>query len=239
MSGLGILPVSYLAGALTTLNPCILPLLPILVASAARAGRSGPLVLIGAMVVSFTLFGSLIAAATLSAGLSTEALRMAAAIILIVLGTIMLIPAFEQRFQAMLSPGAGRIDVYVAERDDGGLKGQILAGLLLGAIWTPCSGPALGGAVALAVESGEIATAALRMFVFALGTATVLLAFTYASRSVLNMTKLRTLAGNGKRVMAIIFVIMGLLVLFGIDKIIEIEALKLLPEWLQVLTVSY
>lgn len=125
--------------------------------------------------------------------------------------------------------------------DIGGLTGAFLVGALAGAIWTPCSGPSLGTAVVLAAEAGGFAEAALRMTVFGLGAATVLMALAYGSRSaVLKRRDLFLAAASWlKPAAGALFLLVGLFVLTGADKRLEAALVDLSPAWLTELTTRY
>ena len=81
--------LGYVAGLLTLINPCVLPVLPIVLATALQAGRSGPLLLAFGMSVSFVTFGLLIAALGQTFGISEESLSNAAAVVMIAFGLVL------------------------------------------------------------------------------------------------------------------------------------------------------
>ena len=82
--------LGLLAGALSTLSPCVLPLIPILMASALAAHRLGPLALAAGLGLSFAAIGIFLAAAGASLGLDDDVLRKIAAVLLIAFGVVML-----------------------------------------------------------------------------------------------------------------------------------------------------
>ena len=234
------LVLAYLAGALTTINPCVLPLLPVMVAAALGSGRLGPVALGAGLVTSFTLVGVAISASGTFLGLDPHALRLASAMLLIVAGIVFLVPMAEARMSAALAP-AGNASATLATRISGhGLAGQFAVGLLAGAIWTPCSGPTLGAAFALAAEAGGIPAAALRMFVFGLGAASVIGALAYGSRQLIARRKdgFAALSRIAKPLAGALLLLVGLAVLVGLDKRLEALLLDLSPDWLVTLTTS-
>jgi cytochrome c biogenesis protein CcdA len=83
------------AGLLTSLSPCVLPLLPIVVGSAATAGRIGPLALSSGLVAASTAVGLLLASLPEAVGLSDLALRRVSAAVLLVAGAALLSPALQ------------------------------------------------------------------------------------------------------------------------------------------------
>src|SRR5262245_9557011 len=79
----GALGLAFLAGILTVLSPCVLPLLPIILGAAASQHRLGPLALAGGLALSFTAIGLFVATIGFTAGLDTGFFRTVSAILLI------------------------------------------------------------------------------------------------------------------------------------------------------------
>lgn len=234
------LAVAFLAGALTTINPCVLPLVPVMAAAALASGRLGPLALGAGLVTSFTLVGVAISASGTFLGLDPHTLRLVSAALLIAAGIAFLVPQIETRIAAALAP-AGRASASLAARASGnGLAGQFAIGLLVGAIWTPCSGPSLGAAFALAADAGSAPAAALRLFAFGLGAAAVIGALAYGSRRVIESRRSSFAAVSriAKPLAGALFFAAGLAVLTGFDKRLETLLLDLMPDWLVTLTTS-
>lgn len=234
------LALAFVAGVLTTINPCVLPLLPVVLATALANSRFGPAALLLGLVAGFTVVGLAIGAAGTFLGLSDQHLRFVVAAILTGAGVVLLVPAFDRRFAMALAP-AGASGASLASRAAvGGLPGQFGVGLLLGAIWVPCSGPTLGAALALAAEAGGAAQAALRMAVFALGAASVLLLLAVGERALVarRRERLATAARAAKPLSGVAFLLVGLAILSGFDKRLEAFLTEHAPEWLIVLTTS-
>ena len=143
---------AYLAGLLTLINPCVLPVLPIVLVSALNASRMGPVALAAGMSLSFVAFGMLVTAFGSSIGLTQDRLSEIGAFLMIVFGVVLVVPMFARRFETATAGFAAGADAQLNDIDDTGLKGQFLGGLLLGAVWSPCIGPTLGGAIALASQ---------------------------------------------------------------------------------------
>jgi len=226
--------ISFLAGIFTTLNPCVLPMLPIVMASSLEESRHGPLALAGGLIVSFTTLGLLVSAAGFALGLDSHTLRIAAASMMILAGLFLFSTSLQMRFASALGPMAGKADMMISESGSMGLKGQFLTGVLLGAVWAPCSGPALGAAVSLAAESGGVIPAGIRLLSYGIGAGSILALLAYGSRAAIAQRKERfaQLSKYAKPVMGLVFIGLGLGIIFGIDKQIEILLIKLMPEWL-------
>lgn len=228
--------LAYLAGALTTLNPCVLPMIPFVLATSLREGRHGPLALMAGMSVTFTLLGTLVAAAGPAIGLSQEAIRTAGALVMVFIGLAMLVPQGQAAFATGLGPLADRASGALDRLSLTGNAGQFVTGLLLGAVWSPCAGPSLFAAIGLAAQTGTVLQAAIAMAFFSFGAASVMLALAYGAREVLAKRKAALMAfstsGRGKLVFALVFLAMGGMILTGLDKSLEAALVRVMPAWL-------
>ena len=231
---------AYLAGLLTLINPCVLPVLPIVLASALQAHRLGPVALAAGMAGGFVVLGLTIAALGQALGLNDQTVARAASITMIGFGLILLVPGLNAGFATATAGFATRADAGIDRIDRSGLGGQLLAGLLLGAVWSPCVGPTLGGAISLASQGESLAWAGAIMTAFAIGVATVILALGYGARSLLHRHRsaLRGLAEKAKPIMGVIFVAVGLAVLFRLHHLAEAWLVNALPAWLIDFSVS-
>ena len=162
------LGLALLSGVLSTLSPCVLPLLPIVISSALEAHRWGAAALGLGLAISFTTLGLFIATIGIGLGLDAAVFRTVAGVLMLGFAALLLIPALQDRF-AMLASGLSNRGNTLAGRVKGDtLGGQFGLGLLLGAIWTPCVGPTLGAAATLASSGQELGRAATVMAVFGL-----------------------------------------------------------------------
>ncbi|EUC20829.1 cytochrome c biogenesis protein transmembrane region, partial [Burkholderia sp. BT03] len=165
----GTYALGFLAGALTTLSPCVLALLPILVASALAAHRLGVVVLAAGLSVSFSVIGIFVATVGVSLGLDNDVFRRVAAALMILFGLAM----FSRRLQAAFNRAAAGIggpsQRWLSRIKGNTLAGQFAVGLLLGAVWSPCVGPTLGAATTLAAQGRNLANIALLMGIFGIG----------------------------------------------------------------------
>lgn len=230
----------YLAGLLTLINPCVLPVLPIALASAFSANKYGPLALAAGLTVTFTTLGLLVASIGPLIGLTEEHISQGGALLMLAFGIVLLVPKLNERFATATSGFASQADTQIYEIDQSGLRGQFLAGVLLGAVWSPCIGPTLGGAISLASQGGSLIFAGAIMLSFSLGISTVVLALAYGTREAIRTRQdaLRSLAEKSKPIMGVIFILVGLAILFKINHYIDAALLDIMPEWLLNLSVS-
>jgi len=232
--------LAFFAGTLTVINPCILPLLPIVVAAAFANGKLGAASLLAGLVAGFATLGVLVNATGSLLGISEGALRNAVAILLVIFAAILLIPALEWRFSNLVAPVGAAGANLAARASNYGIAGQFLVGILLGAIWAPCSGPSVGAALSLAAEAGGYLTAAARMTAFALGAALVLFLVAIGARSLADRSGgVAKIAPYAKKIAGAAFLIVGVLMLWGFDRIAEAALLDLMPDWLVAFTTKY
>ena len=231
---------SYLAGLLTLINPCVLPVLPIVLVSSLNADRYGPLALAAGMSVSFVTFGVLVTAFGSSIGLTQDRLAQIGAVLMIVFGIVLVVPMFARRFEMATAGLAAGADTKMNQMDASGNKGQFMGGLLLGAVWSPCIGPTLGGAIALASQGQNLGYAAVIMTFFALGVSTLIVGLGFGAREAIRTRAqaLRGLAERSKPILGITFIAVGLMLYFKINHYIEAWAIQVMPYWLQDLSIA-
>jgi len=231
---------AYLAGLLTLINPCVLPVLPIVLVSSLNASRMGPVALAAGMSVSFVVFGVFVTAFGSAIGLDQDMLAQIGAVIMVLFGAVLLIPQLATRFELATAGMAGRADAAMSDVGNSGLQGQFLGGLLLGTVWSPCIGPTLGGAIALASQGQNLGYVTLIMIAFAAGVSTLILGLGLGAREAIRTraTQLRGLAAKSKPILGVTFVAVGLMLLFRVNHIIEAWLLDVLPAWLIDLSVS-
>lgn len=226
--------LAYAAGLLTLINPCVLPVVPIVLATALQASRLGPIALAAGMSLSFIVFGMLLSTAGHAIGLTEDLLSRAGALLMIGFGLILVVPRFNARFATATAGISARADAGLDGVDRTGLGGQFAGGLLLGAVWSPCIGPTLGGAIALAAQGESLAFAAGIMLAFAFGVSTLMIALAYGLRA----TALRRLSAAAKPLLGGAFLIVGLAIFFRLHHLAEGWLVEHMPGWLLDLSVS-
>ena len=231
--------LAWLAGSLTTLNPCVFPLLPLVLGGAVQANRAAPLAMGAGMVASFALLGLLVGVAGDALGLYPEHLRIAGALLLIGFGIVMLVPWLNVRFTQWMAPMATRANTASARFDAGSLGGAFAIGGLLGMVWSPCSGPMLASALTIVATEGGALRGTLILGVFGLGAATVLVAAAYASRAGFGRVRGWVIA-NMDRVkigFGVLVLLLGLAILLGGDKWLEAQLIRVMPQgWIDMTT---
>ena len=232
--GLGNYGFSLLAGMLSTLSPCVLPLLPIIFGSAVAAHRFGALALAAGLTLSFVSIGLFIATLGFSLGLDDGVFRWIGASVLLGIGAVLLSEVFQARLAVAVSPLAAGVHGLIERLSPAGLRGQFLLGLLLGLVWSPCVGPTMGAAATLAARRQDLLEVAALMIIFGLGAALPMLVIGTLSREV--MTRWRGSMAKtgkaGKRAFGALLVVLAIFILTGIDKSIETVLVAWSPGWL-------
>jgi len=193
------------------------------------------------MVGSFTLVGLFVASVGIGLGINTQVLRHIAAAMFILMGLFLLVEPLQSRLAMATAGIATGANTLAGRVESGGLAGPFLIGALAGAIWSPCSGPSLGAAIALAAEAGGVGEAASRMLAFGLGAVSIVLALAYGSRSAImgRRNRLMATASWMKPLAGGVFVIVGLAVFIGWDKTLEAMLVEWSPDWLTDVTTRY
>jgi len=238
-------PATYglglIAGALSTLSPCVLPLVPVLIASAVNAHRWGVIALAIGLALSFMIVGLFLATVGASLGLDPDTFRTIGAIILALFGLVLLVPKLQELFAHATSVFSNSGNQLLGRVTFGGLTGQLCVGLLLGVVWSPCVGPTLGAATTLASQGKHLSQIALLMLVFGVGAAAPLALLGSLSRASMMKIRGRLLSGGqlGKQVLGGVVLVLGLLIATGADKPFEAWILDHSPAWLTAATTKY
>ena len=233
--------LAYLAGVLTILSPCVLPLVPIVLAGAQSKGRWGPLALGLGLTASFTAVGLFVAVIGFSIGLDGEVFRIVGGVLMLGIGLVLVTPPAQVWLAAAGGPVMGWAQGGMQRFETGGVGAQAALGALLGLVWAPCVGPTLGAASILAAQGQSLGAVSLTMLVFGLGAATPLVLIGFASREALMRLKdrMRAAGSKGKLVLGGILVILGVLIVTGVDRRLEAALVQASPAWLTELTTRY
>lgn len=225
------IPLAAAAGVLGVLSPCVWPLVPVVVASAATAGSAGPWLLAAGLALAFAVAGTLLSFLLVSAGLDPEALRSLSGALLVGVGLALAWRPLGALVSGALSRLTGRLGA--AGPAGAGAWTQFGVGCLLGLVWLPCVGPTLGAAIGLASMGRSLALAFAAMLAHGAGTGAVLLAAGLASRRALASWRPRALelGGRGRTLFGGVVLMLGLLVVSGLDRRLEALAVAWVPEW--------
>jgi cytochrome c biogenesis protein CcdA/thiol-disulfide isomerase/thioredoxin len=202
--------VAFVAGVVTAISPCVLPVLPIVLAGGTTGSARRPYALVAGLVASFTVF-TLTAAALLSAlGLPDDLLRTIAIAVVVVVGLSLVWPR--------LGDLLGRPFHALARRRPGDTGGGFLLGVSLGLLFTPCAGPVIGAVATVAATQSVTFQTVLITLAYGLGAGVVLLGAAIAARRGMSLRSARAHAPLVRRVLGVAILGVAALMVGGIDK---------------------
>lgn len=231
--------LALIAGTLTTLSPCVLPVLPIVLIGALQRHRLAPLALVSGMTAMFAFTGTVLASAGGAVG--GNVLRNVSGILMVAFGMVLMSARAQRLLANATAPLAGRLGDATSRFRPDGLAGHTMLGALLGAVWTPCSGPTLGAAMGLAAARDNLSGAATVMLVFGLGAGLPMLVLAYGSRQALKARRdrLAGVAALSKPLLGAILLALGTAVVFGLDHVAESWLVATMPDWMLELSTRF
>jgi cytochrome c-type biogenesis protein len=231
------LPLAFAAGMLTVLSPCVLPLAPVVVASARAEDPRGPIALGLGLAATFGVVGGVLASFGVEFG-DWDWARTVSAAIMIAIGAALLSPAFGDAIERRLGFAGRAADVLSQRLPKAGLAGQAAAGVVLAFAWAPCAGPILGAALLFAAKGGSVPAAMATMSAYALGAAGALIAVGYALGRVAAKARFAWAGEGGRFALGAAFALIGAVVLTGLDHHIEAVLVAAMPGWLATFATS-
>jgi cytochrome c biogenesis protein CcdA len=236
----------FLAGVVSVLSPCVLPILPLILAAAAAVHRAAVLCLAFGMAIAFVVAGLFIATIGIAIGIDGDALHFVSALLLGAFGLVLLLSDLQAAFARAAGPigaAGNRMLARVTPSGVGpsGLGGQFVLGLILGAAWSPCVGPTLGAASMLAAQGRDLPGVAVVMLAFGLGAALPLLVLGSLSRAAMLRWRgpMRQLGRAGNWLVGGVSVAVAVLILSGLDRTLEVALVEASPDWLTALTTRF
>ena len=205
-----LLCVAFVAGIVTAVSPCVLPVLPIVLAGGATGGPGRPFAIVAGLVVSFTVF-TLTAAALLSAlGLPEDLLRNLAIAVVVLVGLSLVWPR--------LGDLLGRPFYALARRRPGDTGGGFVLGLSLGVLFTPCAGPVIAAVATVAATRSVSVEAVLITLAYGLGAGVVLLGVAVAARRGMSLRSVKAHAPAVRRALGVAILGVAVLMIYSVDK---------------------
>ncbi len=204
---------ALIAGAGTAITPCVLPVVPALLASSATGGRRRPIGIVIGLASTFTIAIVLLAQLVKGIGLASGAARNLAIAVLLLFGLAMLIPELAARVQAPLS----RLARFGPKTRGDGFWSGLGVGAALGFVCAPCAGPILAAVTSVSAQSGASARVVLVALSFSAGLAAVMLVYAFAGRAVIDRIRR---VGRGyavERTLGVILIVTAVAMVFNVD----------------------
>jgi cytochrome c biogenesis protein CcdA/thiol-disulfide isomerase/thioredoxin len=213
---------ALIAGAGTAITPCVLPVVPALLASSATGGRRRPIGIVIGLGITFTIAIVLLAQLVKGVGLASGAARTLAIVVLIVFGVALLIPDVTARVEAPLS----RLGRFGPKSRGTGFWSGLGVGAALGFVCAPCAGPILAAVTSVSASSGASARVVLVAISYAVGLSAVLLVYAFAGRAVIDRIRRVGRGGAVNRALGVVLLATGVLMIFNVDVRFEEDLAK-------------
>jgi len=222
---------AFLSGMITIFAPCIWPLLPLLLSVSAGEGRWRPLGIVAGIVVSFTIFTLFLAYLLSILPIPPDIFRTIAAVIIILLGLTLLIPALNRMLEGWVSRFSGKFGSAAGAKREG-FGGGFVSGFLLGTLWTPCAGPILAAVATLAATRAVTVEAVFVTLAFAVGVGIPLFIIAKLGQKVfVKSRKLSPYTARIQQVFGVIMILTALAILTNFDKTLQIKLLDAFPDY--------
>ena len=204
---------ALIAGAGTAITPCVLPVVPALLASSATGGRRRPIGIVIGLAVTFTIAIVLLAELVNGVGLAKGAARTLAIVVLIAFGIALLIPDLSARIEAPLS----RLGRFGPKSRGTGFWSGLGVGAALGFVCAPCAGPILAAVTSVSASSGANARVVLVAISYSVGLSAVLLVYAFAGRAVIDRIRRVGRGNTVNRALGAVLLATGVLMVFNVD----------------------
>jgi cytochrome c-type biogenesis protein len=214
-----VLGTAILAGMGSILSPCVLPLLPGVMAYSTEKNRVTPVAIVSGLALSFTLMGVASAAMGSLFFDYKDYIQMISGALIVVMGLYLLLEIVENAvLRAWQHVPISRVSLPQAE--EGGLLGGFVLGVSLGIVWLPCLGPILGAILLTVAQQGTMLYGAILLFAYSMGLAVPMLVIAYSSNFISG--KVRSLAKHTlliRRIAGVVLIVVGLYYLSGVTGI--------------------
>lgn len=198
---------AFSAGILSVLSPCILPLLPAVLATSAGKGKLRPLAIVIGVSISFTMMGVVTSAFGAAFQTYIGQLKILAEIVILLMG-------FAILFEISLFNSFSKFPLLAGMNGEGPVSGFLL-GLSLGVLWIPCVGPILASILIMVAQEGSAATGAFTLSLYSLGFAMPMLLLAYSAH--ISSSKIRLISRYDaafKKGAGIVLVLVGLSMIY-------------------------
>ncbi len=227
-----LLPIALVSGVLTVFSPCVLPILPIVLASGIDGRIPRIRGMITGLVLSFTLASLFLAALVRLLRIPADTIRLGAVLLLVLLGLSMVFPKLWEKTQWFIEK---YWNVKPIHHQGNGFGSGLLTGVSLGVVWTPCVGPVVATIATLVAVNSFSLVAILLLFFYALGTGVPLYVIAKGGRNVTQkLTFFKENHEQVRRLFGIVMLLTALGIYIGADRALQAWTLHVLPSsWTQ------
>lgn len=223
--------LAFLAGVVTVVTPCVLPILPPLLAGSI-GNRFRPLMIVLGSTVTFTLMGGLFSVLGIATGELGRGMRLFFVALIIGFGLVWVDDEINDIYTRYSSRIVNMFMRRPSASKDETLLGAFVLGLSLGIIWIPCVGPILGAVLSFVAIKGNLLSGSLMLLSYSIGLGIPMLAIAYGGKGVSSrLSWTQSHSGTIKKIAGIVLILTGLAILFGFDQQVQIYLLNYFPEF--------
>ncbi len=229
---------AFLAGIVTILSPCILPILPIVLSSTIGGqdtGKSRPMGIVLGFVLSFTFFTLFLSTIVRFSGIPADTFRLLSVVVIAGLGVSFLIPKFQLLLEQLFSKLSKFAPVGNTKSLPAGRQAfwpGIVVGISLGLLWTPCVGPILASVISLSFTGTVTLDAFFITLAYSLGTAIPMFAIIIGGQNILKKVPwLLANTGRIQKAFGIVMILTALGIFFNIDRKFQTYILQTFPQY--------
>jgi cytochrome c biogenesis protein CcdA/thiol-disulfide isomerase/thioredoxin len=224
---------AFLAGIVTVLSPCILPVLPVVLSGGVGGGKARPWGIITGFIASFTIFTLTLSTLVQTLGLNPDLLRWISAALVLLFGIVLVVPALKDGFLAITTRLVARSSAPVKMgKAPGGYWSGLILGLGLGLVWTPCVGPIMASVITLALSQSVDAGSIFITLAYTLGTAIPLFLIMLGGRTLLQKAPWFTRHSSSiQRGFGVLMVATALALFTGADRAFSSWLLEVFPSY--------
>lgn len=223
---------ALIAGVLTVLAPCVLPLLPVIVGGSlgpsTKEGRRRAYVIAASLGISIVVFTLALKATTALIGVPTSVWQWVSGLILIGLGVISLLPSIWDRISAALRLQERSNARLASAQKKQGLAGAALTGAALGPVFTSCS--PMYGYVIVTVLPASFGQGLLLLGAYVIGLSVTLLAIALLGQKFIGKARWAADPHSWfRRGIGLVFILVGIAIIFGLDKDLQTWIIQTSP----------
>ena len=223
---------AFLAGVITVLSPCILPILPIILTSSIggqNTGKLRPMGVVIGFILSFTFFTLFLSTIVRLSGISADTLRFVSVFVVAGFGISLLIPQFQMLIERLFSKLAGFVPT---SQNRSGFGGGLLIGFSVGLLWTPCVGPILASVISLAITGTVTFDAFLITLAYSLGTAIPMFLIILGGQNALRRVPwLLANLGHIQKLFGVLMILTAIGIFFNVDRRFQTFVLNTFPQY--------
>lgn len=220
------LPIAFLAGILTALAPCVLPVLPIVIGgSVGGGGYTRPLVITLSLGASIVLFTLLLKASTLLIDIPQSVWQITSGVIILFFGITALFPDVWEKIQTKLGLGSSSQKLLSKAGTKKGFFGMVLMGGALGPVFASCS--PVYFVILGTVLPADFFTGLINLIAYGLGLSAIMFVIGFFGQKA--VARLRFAAdahGLFRRGLGVLFLLIGVAIMLGYDKKLEVYLLQ-------------